>query len=170
MKIETAHQAWAEFIASHPEHALRVRSAGAGDDLSLFAEYLAGAYLLSDGHSLLKAEFFRDRVLSPRRRDRAKTCDFETAAAPGQASLFVEVKHTSEDLSTGSDFSSFLKSAYLKGARCLVVVSFPENARGLSQIAIEEIEGAGWSAWLSSKQILKFRRNGLVRLVVLTIS
>lgn len=170
MDIQDAHLLWDRFAEEHSRLRHRIRAARDAADLSMFAEYLAGAYLLSEGHRILKAEYWGDRIMSSRRRDKAKTCDFEALANGTQATLFVEVKHVVASSVDCPDYSSFIRSAHLKGARCLVVVRFTHDVESASRILVEDIEASRWEAWISRKNILKYRRNGLVSFVVLTLS
>ena len=140
-------------------------------DLSLLAEFAVGAWLASCNYRLEKAELCGDRVMSPRRQNRAKTCDFEITlhAEPSSLPVFVEVKHTvSRD--THVDLKAFFQSAYLKGARWLVVVIYSEDLRLPATLSASELSKEKWSQYVSDKQVLKYRRNGLVKVTLLNLS
>ena len=134
-------------------------------DQSLIAEFAAGAWLVSQGYALEKSELVGDRVQSPRRRDRSKTCDFELIKAGEKSPIYVEVKHM---LGEGT-LKSFLQSAHLKGARWLVVVVF-EKDNTPREIRAEDLPKESWSEHAVPKQILKYRRNGLVKVMMLHLS
>ena len=171
MDLATAHRLWDAWTAAYPQRAHKVKKANNPADPSLYAEYLAGAFLLGEQAEIDGCEFFGDRVLSPRRRDRSKTCDFVLSFPEAESSpVFVEVKHRALADGEALDYASFLKSAHLKGARWLVLVIYRTEPHLARELVVEEIEASAWSEYVSAKQVLKFRRNGLVRLLSLTIS
>ena len=168
ISLVSAHSLWDTYTLEVPKSNHCILKAGNPRDLSLFAEYLAGAYFLSLGLALRKVEFFGDRIRSPRRRDRAKTCDFEVIERASDTNIFIEVKHVVGTSNT--TLASFLRNAHLKGARWLTVVRFEGIVDDASQIRVREKGPADWSVWISAKQVLKFRRNGLVRMLELVVS
>ena len=142
-------------------------------DLSLLAEFAAGAWLAFQGLELQLSELAGERVMSPRRRDRSKTCDFAAVAANGEKAspTFVEVKNlVCADSSERPQIKQFLQSAHLKGARWLIVLLSAPDLAQPAQLQAEELPKEAWQDHATPKQILKYRRNGLVKVTWLTLS
>lgn len=166
---------WEALTAAHSEdiqRSHRILKARENTEGSLYVEGLVCAWLYSMGYQVDAAEMWGDRILSSRRRDRNKTCDFRVLKS-GKI-IDVEVKHGwMLDGGSATDFEgidSFLKSALAKGARWLCVGILERPVSQLTSLSAVEVAPEDWTRWVPPKRALAMRRNGLTRLTILQIS
>ena len=161
---------WENAFPERPWLKQRLERALEKGDLSLVAEFIAGAWLVEQGYILKRAELAKDRVLSPRRCEPAKTCDFEITQGESSARRFVEVKHTDPLRADELSLKSFAQSAHLKGANWLIVVCSENSSSRFELVKSRVVEKSEWSGFLPEKQLLKYCRNGFTKIEFLHVS